>query len=135
MMDLAKMQMAAARQGMSGSKEGSLSELPKLSESGNRGQGAGAGTNPGGVPLGDTRADPSLLAPLTGQADAGGETRVEVLPSNEGSAESASVTAKPVTPGAGSLSEDAIETEALPVAHRATIRRYFETIRSKSQTP
>lgn len=135
MMDLAKMQMAAARQGMSGSKEGSLSELPKLSESGNRGQGAGAGPNPGGVPLGDTRAEPNLLAPLTGQADAGGETRVEVLPSNEGSVESASVNAKPVTPVAGQLSEDAIETEALPVAHRATIRRYFETIRSQQQTP
>ncbi len=135
MMDLAKMQMAAARQGMSGSKEGSLSELPKLSESGNRGQGAGAGTNPGGVPLGDARTEPSLLAPLSGQADAGGETHVEVLPSNEGSSESASVSAKPVTPIAGQLSEEAIETEALPVAHRATIRRYFETIRSKQKTP
>jgi hypothetical protein len=130
MMQLAQMQMAAARQGMSNSSEAGLDDVPKLSEKGSPGQGAGAGANPGGAPIGENFQDPAVLAPLSGQSDPGGETAVEVMPSNEGREESARTARSQTTGTAGSLSEEAVESEALPVAHRATIRRYFESIRS-----
>ncbi len=135
MMELAEMQLAAAKEGTSGNSEGALSLLPKLSELGNPGSGAGSGTD---VPEPTTSrpldAAP-LLAPVTGKNQSAGEARVQVLPSADGLRESPARAPSDTAARGGPLSEEAISAESLPVVHRATVRRYFEAIRPKTEKP
>ncbi len=135
MMELAQMQLAAAKEGTSGDAKGGLSLLPKLSELGNPGIGAGSDPDfPESTAVRNLDAAP-LLAPINSASQSTGEARVQVLPAAEGLQESPARAPSNTAATEGPLSEEAIIPENLPVVHRATVRRYFEAIRPKIETP
>ena len=114
-----------------GQKEGlgaGLSLLPKLSQSSSPGQGAGSETDPN-----------RFGAPTRMEADRTGETLTGVLGEGESETETLSSDAPGgEAPRAGrsaqfaqyeKLSQQAIADENLPLAHRETIRKYFESIK------
>lgn len=135
MMELAMMQLAAAKEGSSGNSQGELSLLPKLSDQGNPGIGAGDSAEfPESTTVRDLDAA-SLLAPVSSANQSDGEAMVQVLPSAEGLRETPSRGPSNDVVTQGPLSGEAISTEALPLVHRATVRKYFEAIRPKPQNP
>ncbi len=135
MMELAKMQLAAAKEGTGGDSEGALSLLPRLSDFGKPGAGAGSDSDfPESTTVRALESAP-LLAPVTSSNQSAGEARVQVLPSAEGLQESPSRAPSNTAASEGPLSEDAVTSESLPVVHRATVRRYFDSIRPKTETP
>ena len=135
MMELAMMQLAAAKEGTGSGSEGALSMLPKLSDSGNPGSGAGSDPDfPESKTVRALEAAP-LLAPVTSANQSAGEAQIQVLPTAEGLQESPTRAPSSTAVSKGPLSEEAITSEDLPVVHRATVRRYFESIRPKTETP
>ncbi|MEX1118316.1 MAG: hypothetical protein WEB60_05920 [Terrimicrobiaceae bacterium] len=134
-LELAMMQLAAAKEGTGGDTKGALSLLPKLSELGNPGSGAGSDTEfPESTTVRDLESA-RLLAPVTSANQSTGESRVQVLPSAQGLQESPRTAPSNTAARQGWLSEEAITSEELPVVHRATVRRYFESIRPKTEMP
>jgi len=134
-MELAMMQLAAAREGTSGNPQGGLSLLPKLSDQGNPGVGAGDSAE---FPESTTARDldpASLLAPVNSTNQSDGEAMVQVLPSAEGLRETPSRGPSNEIATRGPLSGEAITTETLPLVHRGTVRKYFDAIRPKPQNP
>lgn len=98
--------------------------------------GKGAGTESGGPPL----ADPTkLLDPGVAEAVAGvqgeGESEVVVSSSNVGSSAAVSAGRETTFQAYEELSRQAVEDESLPIAHRETIRTYFESIRPVIESP
>jgi hypothetical protein len=133
---LARMQLAALRETSGQSPaSGGVDPVPRLSgkDSGAPGTGAGADASP---LTGDASAarDPlSVLLPVTGSSAGEGESTVTVLPTASGPATKPSTPATDSVTMPGMLSSDAVPDENLPPAHRTTIRKYFQTLRSQIQ--
>jgi len=137
-LELARMQLAATREAMGDAGATPGQDLvPKLPGTDSQPPGSGAGSDSGGS-AGEnsgTLGELDVLLPLRGTPTSAGESSAEILPSGAPRAESPTVQPTGASPGPGLLSREAIEEENLPLAHRATIRRYFDAIRPQPATP
>lgn len=130
-LEMARMQLAAAREAMGNTAvSAGLDDIPKLpgAEEQPPGLGAGADTGQGQEGQGGLE-DLKVLMPLTGVRTDAGETAAEILPSDTPANETPRTPASGATARVGEISRTAVEEENLPLAHRATIRRYFDAIR------
>ncbi len=137
-LELARMQLAATREAMGDAGATPGQDLvPKLPGAENQPPGSGAGSDSPGSSSGisETLSELDVLLPLQGIPTGAGESSAEILPSGAPRAESPTVQPTGASPGPGSLSREAIEEENLPLAHRTTIRRYFDAIRPQPATP
>lgn len=110
-----------------------LSLIPKLSMSKKNGKGAGSEIDL----LREKPATDSLgtgtQEALTGVADGMGDSETETVRTTEAPSQRTVSVATADFAAYRKLSEEAIEDESLPLAHRMTIRRYFESIRPSSE--
>jgi hypothetical protein len=135
-LDLARLQIEAVREAVGqSSTRGGADPMPELSRKTPGAPGAGAGgdassrTEGGAAPR-----DPlSIVLPVAGTTSAKGESTVTSLRTTGGPATKPTRTATDSATLPGMLSADAVPDENLPPAHRATVRKYFETLRSKIQ--
>lgn len=134
-MSLCRQQMGMAKQCM-GNRESmcnGLSLIPKLSMQ--KGKGGGAGSE---IDLQREKPETDSLGAgtrehLTGVADAMGESETQTVSASEAPTQQTTSVATADFAEYRKLSEEAIEDESLPLAHRLTIRRYFESIRPTSE--
>ncbi len=98
---------------------------------GNGSPGSGAGTTPGGDPLGeetDLAGEREILR-VEGQPAGDGESTLRTIRSASAPPEATRANRPASFSEYHELSTQAVQDESLPLVHRETIRRYFETIR------
>jgi len=139
MVSTGKSQLDALRsklRGESGEAPPSLCKGNGDSKSGKQPGGNQAGTEPGGKPEGDPTnlADAGKSEHLTGTLGDEGESETTASSTKSGTATQTSAGTKADLSEYLALSEKAVADEALPLAHRRTIRSYFERIRPVAET-
>jgi len=143
MLSLSKQQIDALRQRVrrDGNMRQPFPSLCKAGEGDRPGGGGGpggdkAGTGSGGPPLGDPNRleDPAVAEAVAG-VHTDGETEVVVTSSQTGTAGKASGARAAGFQEYEELSRQAVEDETIPLAHRQTIRDYFERIRPATESP
>jgi hypothetical protein len=110
-----------------------LSLMPKLAQA-KGGKGAGSQIDPNRFGEETEGLQPGVQENLSGVADPSGESETMVESTAEAPRQQTAAVALANFEQYKRMSEAAIEDESLPLAHRATIRRYFESIRPGSQT-
>lgn len=144
MLSLSKQQIEALRQRVR--RDGNMRQpFPSLCNAmagqGDKPGGAGAGgheagTESGGPPLGDPNKleDPAVAEAVAGMPGEG-ETEITVTSSASGAVGKASGSREADFQEYEELSRQAVEDETIPLAHRQTIRDYFERIRPANDSP
>ena len=126
-------QTAAAKQGLAdgANPDKGLSTVPRLTAERSRkpGKGAGAETdlNRNGAPTG--LASDRAREALTGKANESGQSDTTSVSTVEPTGEHTRAASAARFQSYEKLSEQAVADENIPLAHRQTIRRYFEAIR------
>lgn len=131
---IGKSQLDALRAGLRGESPEPTASLCKNPGNQTGGQQAGSGTD--GNPASDPTDLASPSSALLAQSAAGeGESQITESRTASGSAGKASADRQSGTPDYFELSMKAVADESLPLAHRRTIRTYFERIRPIAESP
>ncbi|HEY5793252.1 MAG TPA: hypothetical protein VIS74_08130 [Chthoniobacterales bacterium] len=110
-----------------------MSLLPKLSlvKSQNPGKGAGSATDPNRQILPTDQMPAGVHEQVSGTSNESGESETSIVSSEEAPRQQTVSVSTANLDAYRKLSEEAVEDESLPLAHRQTIRRYFEMIRGQ----